>query len=150
MPPEGNPSVAVDAPFDPEKFLEQYELQDTAVIPLKNERNDDDLLGRDRKPVFATVYSPGSPQGQKALNKSARRSQLRLMKSLRGESDAQDADSAQKEHAEKLAEFTVTFSDNFPVSPLSVYKNPRLLYIHRQIEQAIDKLGNFSKGSSPS
>lgn len=131
-------------------WITAYELQDTALIWLKNERGDDDLLGRDGKPVSATIYSPGSPQGQKALNRSARGAQLRLMKTMRGEVDSQDADAAQKEHAEKLAAFTASFSENFPIAPLSVYKNPRLLHIHRQIDQAIDKLGNFSKGSSPS
>ncbi len=128
--------------------VSKYELEDTAVMTVKNARGDDDLLGEDGKAVTVTVYSPGSSQGVKALHKSARAVQMRMFKSMRGEFDANDATNADREQAEKLAAFTASISDNFPMAPLAVYSNPRLLYWNRQLEEFIGKLGNFTKGPS--
>lgn len=128
--------------------LSQYELEDVSTLTLKNARGDDDLKGTDGKPVTVEVYSPGSPQGVKAIHKSSRQSQMRMFRSMRGEFDPQDAVNADREQAEKLAAFTKSISDNFPVAPLAVYQNPKLCYIPRQVEEHIGKLGNFSKGSS--
>jgi len=130
--------------------VSQYELEDTFVLTLKNARGDDDLLGSDGKPVTAELYSPGSPAGVKALHKSSRAAQARTWRMMREQPDPNDAVNAEKEHAQKLADFTKSISENFPVAPLQLYSNPRLLYINRQVEREIDKLGNFSKGPSAS
>lgn len=128
--------------------VSQYELEDTATLTVKNARGDGDLIGEDGvSPVVIEVYSPGSPQGVKALHKSSRAAQMRMFRSMRGEFDSKDAENAEREQAEKLAAFTKAIN-NFPVAPLAVYTNPRLCYINRQVEEAIGKLGNFSKGSS--
>lgn len=128
--------------------VKQYELEDTGILRFKNARGDDDLLV-DGKPVTAEIYSPGSPQGVKALHKAGRAAQLRLFRTMRGEFDSQDADNADRESAEKLAGFTKVIN-NFPVEPFQIYSNSRLLYMSRQVEEYIGKLGNFSKGSSSS
>lgn len=128
--------------------VSQYELQDTKVFTVKNAQGDDDLLGADGKPVTYELYSPGSPEGVKALHKSSRAAQMRMFRSMRGEFSQDDAANADREQAEKLAAFTKSISDNFPVAPLAIYSNPRLLYWNRQTEENIGKLGNFSKGSS--
>lgn len=128
--------------------LSQYELEDTATFTPKNARGDDDLLGNDGQPVVFEIYSPGSPQGVKVLHKSSRQAQMRMFRSMRGEFDSQDAVNADREAAEKLAGFTKSISANFPVPPLAVYTNPRLIYINRQLEEFLGKLGNFSKASS--
>lgn len=126
----------------------KYELEDTALLTLKNARGDDDLIGEDGvTPVTIEVYSPGSPQGVKALHKSARAAQLRMFRSMRGEFDPRDAENADREQAEKLTGFTKAIH-NFPLAPLAVYSNPRLCYINRQLEEFIGKTGNFSKGST--
>lgn len=130
--------------------VSQYELADTASLTVKNARGDDDLLGQDGNPVVIEIYSPGSPPGTKALHRSGRQAQLRTMRMLRGEVSEQDAQNAEREHAEKLAAFTAKVSENFPVPALQIFTNPRLVYIARQVEQFIDKYGNFSKGSSAS
>lgn len=121
--------------------VSQYELADTAVLTFKNKRGDDDLLV-DGKQVRATIYSPGSPQGVKALHKSSRSAQLRMFRSMRGEIDAKDAENADREHAEKLAAFTASF-ENWPLTPLDTYSNPRLVYIAKQVEEFIAKYANF-------
>ena len=129
--------------------VSKYELEDTAVLSLKNARGDDDLIGEDgASPVTIEVYSPGSPQGVKALHKSGRAAQLRIFRSMRGEFDPRDAENADREQVEKLVAFTKSISGNFPLSPHAVYGNPRLVYINRQVEEYIGKLGNFSKAPS--
>ncbi len=128
--------------------VSQYELADTGTLVVKNARGDDDLKGTDGKPVVIEIFSPGSPQGVKALHKSSRSAQMRMFRSMRGEFDQNDAVNADREQAEKLAGFTHSISENFPVAPLALYQNPKLVYIHRQVEEYIGKLGNFSKGSS--
>jgi hypothetical protein len=133
-------------PFD----LSKYELEDTAVLTLKNARGDDDLLGEDEKPVTVEVYSPGSPQGVKAIHKASRLAQLRTFRGLRNESSKQDAEDADREYAEKLAAFTKSISPNFPVAPLTLYSNARLVWIAKQVDEFIGKYANFSKGSSAS
>lgn len=125
-----------------------FELEDTGTLTLKNARGDDDLIV-DGQPVTVEIYSPGSPQGVKALHKSGRSAQLRVFRSMRGEFDPRDAENADREAVEKLVAFTKGFSANWPVSAAATYGNPRLVYINRQVEEFIAKLGNFSKGSTP-
>jgi hypothetical protein len=129
--------------------VSQIELADTASLTIKNARGDDDLILAD-KPVVFQIYSPGSPQGVKALHKAGTASQKRTWRMMREQLDPQDATNAEREYAEKLAGFTASISDNLPLTPLQVYTNPRLCYIARQVDEFIAKLGNFSKGSSPS
>ena len=86
--------------------LSQYELQDTTTFTPKAANGVDELLGNDGKPVVFEVYSPGSPEGVKALHKSGRQAQMRMFRSMRGEFDPQDAVNADRESAEKLAAFT--------------------------------------------
>ena len=128
--------------------VSQYELEDTGTLTLKNARGDDDLLA-DGSPVTVEIYSPGSPQGVKALHKSGRAAQLRIFRSMRGEFDPRDAENADREQVDKLVGFTKAFSANWPVSPAATFGNPRLVYINRQIDEYIGKLGNFSKAPSP-
>lgn len=130
--------------------LSQYELEDTATLTFKNARGDDDLLGSDGKPVTAQIYSPGSPQGVKALRKSSLAVQRRQWRMLREQLDPNDAVNADREYAEKLTDFTHSFSENFPAKPAEVYANPKLCYLAKQVEEFIGKYGNFSKGSSAS
>lgn len=130
--------------------VSQYELEDTAVMTVKNARGDDELLGADGKPVTIEFYSPGSTPGVKALHKSARAAQMRIFASMRGEFKSDDAVNADREQAEKLAAFTKLISDNFPLAPLAIYSNPKLCYWNKQAEEFIGKLGNFSKGPSAS
>ena len=128
--------------------VSQYELEDTGTLTLKNARGDDDLLA-DGSPVTVEIYSPGSPQGVKALHKSGRAAQLRIFRSMRGEFDPRDAENADREQVDELAGVTRAFSANWPVRPAAACGNPRLVYINRQIDEYIGKLGNFSKAPSP-
>lgn len=129
--------------------VSDYELQDTAEIILKDAGGVNELKGEGGELVKVEIYSPGSPEGVKALHRASRAAQLRMFRSMRGDFDKQDAVNADRERAEKLASFTKRFV-NFPVAPLDVYANPRLAYISDQVDAAIGKYANFSKGSSQS
>lgn len=129
--------------------VSRIELADTASFTLKDAGLSEELV-IDGKPVTVEVYSPGSEQGVNALHKSSRAAQMRMARLMRNEIKKDDAESAEREQAEKLTAFTKGFSDNLPMKPLDVYTNPRLVYISRQVEEFIGKYGNFSKGSSAS
>lgn len=136
---------AAVAAFD----VSQYELEDTAVITLKR-TNGTDLIGADGvNPVTIEIYSPGSPQGVKALHRSAFKQQMRLTRTLRGEATAKDAEESDRDQAEKLSSFTKALS-NFPVAPLEFFSNPRLRHLHKQVDEGVSNFGNFEKGPSAS
>lgn len=130
-------------PFD----ISKYEIADTAVMTVKDEHGNE-LLGEDDQVVTIELYSPGSPQGVKALHKASRGVQMRQWRMLREQPDPNDAVNADREHAQKLADFTKSISPNFPVEPLALYLNPKLGYISQQVGDFISKYSNFSKGSS--
>jgi hypothetical protein len=127
--------------------VSQFEIEDTAVLTLKNLKGDDDLLAGG-KPVTVEVYSPGSKPGVRALHKSGRASQMRLMRTMRGEIDNKDAARAEEERVEKLVGFTKSISQNFPIPPADLYANPKLNWITKQVEDFIQRDANFSKAST--
>ena len=128
--------------------VSQYELADTAVLTFKTARGDGPLIGADGKtPAKAVIYSPGSEQGVRTLHKAGKQSQIRLVRAMKGEVMEDDAERADREAAEKLAGFTAEFI-NFPLDPIKVYSNPRLVYMAKQVEQFVGNYGSFSKGSS--
>lgn len=124
--------------------ISSYELEDTATFTPKNLKGDDDLIGSDGLPVVFEVFSPGSATGVKALHKAGKSSQMRMWRAMRGEFDKNDAESADREWAQKLADFTKSISPNFPIDPLSLYSNPKLVWIGKQVEEFVGKYANFS------
>jgi hypothetical protein len=131
--------------------LSQLELSDTAMLTLKNARGDGDLIGADGiNPAQIELFSPGSPEGVKALASAGRKSQLRMSRAMRGDTKDTDAREAERDNAEKLAAFTKTLINLGSVQPIQIYSNPRLCYITQQAEHFIAKYANFSKGSSAS
>lgn len=130
--------------------VSRYEIEDTAVLMFKNARGDDELIGADGKSAAGVVlYSPGSSQGVKSLNKASRAVQLRMFRTMRGEVSKDDAENAEREQVEKLAGMTKEFL-NFPIDASALWGNPKLGYLRKQAEEFIGNYGNFSKGSSPS
>lgn len=126
----------------------QFEMEDTAVLAVKNIRGDDDLLVNG-EPVTIELYSAGSKQGVKALHKAGRAAQMRLTRTIRGEFDSKDAEKVDQERIEKLVGFTKAVN-NFPIEggAEAIYSNPKLGYITRQVDEFIAKDANFSKPSA--
>jgi hypothetical protein len=134
------------APFD----ISQYEMADTATLKVKNIFGNDFLLGNDGQPVTIEIYSPGSKEGVRALHKAGLAAQARVMRTMRGELDKDDALNADNEKATKLIGFTKAISPNCPITPSQIYGNSKLGYIAKQVEEFIGKDANFAKASSPS
>jgi hypothetical protein len=133
-------AVAVAAAFD----LSKYELADTAVLTFKDKSGKDDLIGADgTNPAQVRVYSPGSAEGIAAMAKASKATQMRMARLMSGqEAPEGDAEAADREHVEKLCGFTAEFI-NFPVKAVDFYSNPRLVYLHKQVEGFIGKYANF-------
>lgn len=124
----------------------KYELEDTAVLTVRNARGDDVLIGADGiNPVTIEMYGPGSPEGVRARHKAERAGQLRTYRALRNDSDPNDAVNAERELVERLLIVTKTLN-NWGQSPKELYGNPRLRFITRQAEEFQVKEANFSKG----
>jgi hypothetical protein len=126
--------------------VSQIEIADTAVMTVKDVFGNE--LAIDGEAVTIELYSPGSPQGVKALHKSGRGAQMRQWRMMREQPDPNDAGNADREYAQKLADFTKAISPNLPLAPFDIYSNPKLGYISVQVAEFISKPANFSKGSS--
>lgn len=126
----------------------QWELEDTATLTLRNARGDDELPGSDGKAVTLEIYSPGSVPGRKAKFKANRARDLRSFRAMRGEYPPNDQENSERERAEKLTAFTQAVSPNSPFTIAQIFSNPRLFYIHDQVEEFISQPGNFTKAPS--
>jgi len=123
----------------------KYELLDTAQLTIQNKKGDDDLIGDDdTNPVVFTIFSPGSKQGVRALHKAGQAAQLRLQGLMRGRTDKDAAQQADKEQAEKLASVVESVSNfSTPGTALDIFSNPKLRYITAQVEAFFSDNGNF-------
>lgn len=130
--------------------VKQYELQDTAVVTIKDANAIDDLIGADGvNPVTVEIYSPGSPEGVRANHILRYKAAQRAQRMLRGEIKEGDMAKEDEDGAKRLVAYTKAIN-NFPIEPLAVYSNPRLPFFNRDVEAGIGKLANFKKGSSAS
>lgn len=120
------------------------ELADSAVMTVKTARGDEDQL-INGKPVLIEFFSPGTPQGVKALHVAKRANDLRTFRAFRNEFPHDDAAKAAQEQANKLTAFTKSISDNVGVAPHSIWSNPKLPHWVRQAEEFIAQHGNFTK-----
>lgn len=128
----------------------QFELQDTAVMTVRNAKGDDDLMV-DGKPVLITLFGSGSRQAVKAAHKAGLHAQARLQALVRGKTDKDAAEVAQKELVDKLVACTDKI-ENFPIEggAQALYSNPKLGYITKQVLRFLEDDANFSKGSTTS
>lgn len=126
--------------------LSKYELNETAIMTVRNARDDDDLIGADGvNPVTITLYGSGSEQFVKAEHKAANAATARLQASFRGQAVKNQSELTQSELAQKLASCTASI-ENFPLDPLELYKNNKLSYIRKQAIRFLEADANFSKG----
>jgi hypothetical protein len=125
--------------------VSQFELADTATLKVRNARGDDYLMV-DGQIVTIEVFSPGSPEGVRALHRAGQLAAMRLNSVVRGEVSKEAAEEADAEEIEKLTLFTKSLN-NFPIEggARALYSNPRLRYIRTQVEGFLGKPGNFSK-----
>ncbi len=130
--------------------LSQYELNETAVLTVQNAKDDGDLIGVDGiNPVRITIYGSGSDQFAKADHRLNNAVTARMQAAFRGKPVKQQAELAQSDMAQKLAACTASI-ENFPIDPLALYSNNKLVYIRKQVIKFLDEDTNFFKGSATS
>lgn len=121
--------------------ISQFEAADTAWCELLNKKEDGPLM-YNGKPVRALVRSPGTKEAISAQHKIDLATQNKTFAAIRGKPVKESAEAQIEQRADKLAAVTVEF-DNFPVSPIEVFKNPKLGYLTAQIERFHGAWENF-------
>ncbi len=123
--------------------VSQFELKDTGVLTVQNKQGDDDLLV-DGKPVRIHLYGSGSDQYVKAEHRATNAATTRMQAAFRGKPVKNASEISATELAEKLAACTASI-ENFPIEggALALYSNNRLGYIRRQVIKFLDEDANF-------
>lgn len=120
--------------------LSKYETVDTADLTVQNPKGGD-LLGEGDQPVIIKVYGMGSKQYVNAKYKFDNANQIRSIAMLRNNKPTNPEEIAKSE-AEFLAAVTHSI-ENFPISPLELYSNPKLAYIKDQVNKFVGDTENF-------
>lgn len=121
--------------------LADLEARDTAWLEVQNKKEDGPLLFNG-KPVRIEVRSPGTREALSAQHKIEQAQTAKTFAAMRGKPTKETVDDRITASAEKLAAVTASI-DGLPVSPLELYKNPRLGYIADQVAKFHGDWGNF-------
>jgi hypothetical protein len=124
--------------------LSQFETIDLAALTVQTPRGEDLLV--DGKPVVINLYGPGSKQFVNAKYRLDNAVQARSIAMLRGKGSKNAAEESRQQQAEFYAAVTASV-DNFPVSPIDIYLNPKLNYITEQVEKFLSDTENFMPAS---
>lgn len=129
-------SIVAVAPFD----LAQFEVQDTAILTVMNQR--DEPLLYNGQPVTIELYGPGTREYQHANHRLAQANQAAAFAAMRGKPVKETAEGNATRVADKLTACTKAVN-NFPVSAQDIYGNPKLGYITAQAAKFIEDWANF-------
>jgi len=124
--------------------LSQFETIDLAALTVQTPRGEDLIV--DGKPVVINLYGPGSKQFVNAKYRLDNAVQARSIAMLRGKGSKNAAEEARQQQAEFYAAVTASV-ENFPVSPIDIYLNPKLNYITEQVEKFLSDTENFMPAS---
>jgi hypothetical protein len=124
--------------------LSQFETIDLAALTVQTPRGEDLLV--DGKQVVINLYGPGSKQFVNAKYRLDNAVQARSIAMLRGKGSKNAAEEARQQQAEFYAAVTASV-ENFPVSPIDIYLNPKLNYITEQVEKFLSDTENFMPAS---
>jgi hypothetical protein len=124
--------------------LSQFETIDLAALTVQTPRGEDLLV--DGKPVVINLYGPGSKQFVNAKYRLDNAVQARSIAMLRGKGSKNAAEESRQQQAEFYAAVTASV-ENFPVSPIDIYLNPKLNYITEQVEKFLSDTENFMPAS---
>lgn len=121
--------------------LSDFEASDTAWLEIQNIKGDGPLLVNGQ-PVRFEIRSPGTSEALNAQHKIDTAASAKAFAAVRGKAVKDTVESKFKERADKLAAVTAR-TENFPVSPSSVYTNPKLGYITDQVAAFHADWANF-------
>lgn len=121
--------------------LADLEARDTAWLEVQNKQDDGPLLFNG-KPVRIEVRSPGTREALSAQHKLEQTQTAKTFAAMRGKPVKETVDDKIASSADKLAAVTASI-DGLPVSPIELYKNPRLGYIAEQVAKFHSDWGHF-------
>ncbi|MGI4717206.1 MAG: hypothetical protein ACRYGO_07275 [Janthinobacterium lividum] len=121
--------------------LADLEARDTAWLEVQNKQDDGPLLFNG-KPVRIEVRSPGTREALGAQHKLEQAQTAKTFAAMRGKPVKETIDDKLTSGAEKLAAVTASI-DGLPVTPIELYKNPRLGYIAEQVQRFHGDWSNF-------
>ena len=119
--------------------LSKYETLDTAKLIIQHPSGGD-LIGENDLPVAINLYGIGSKQYTNAKHKLDSSSQARSSAMLRGKT-VRPEEIAQSQ-TEFLASVTESI-ENFPLTAIELYSNPKLKYITDQVDKFLAETENF-------
>jgi hypothetical protein len=121
--------------------LSKYETIDVASLIIQHP-NGNDLIGEDGlNPVVINFYGIGSKQYVSAKYKLDNATQSRSIAMLRS-GKSPKADEVARDQAEFFAAVTKSI-DNFPLTPIELYSNPKLTWITAQADKFLGETENF-------
>ena len=121
--------------------LADLEARDTAWLEVQNKQDDGPLIFNGQ-PVRIEVRSPGTREALSAQHKLEQAQTAKTFAAMRGKPTKETVDDKIATTAEKLAAVTASI-DGLPVSPIDLYKNPRLGYIAEQVQRFHADWANF-------
>jgi hypothetical protein len=107
------------------------EARDTAWLDVQNKKDDGPLLFNGQ-PVRIEIRSPGTKEALRAQHKLDQSNTAKFMAGQRGKPIKETVEGNLQERAEKLAAVTAQI-ENFPVSAMDLYLNPKFGYITAQV-----------------
>ena len=121
--------------------LADFEARDTAWLEIQNIKGDGPLLVNGQ-PVRFEIRSPGTSEALNAQHKIDTAASAKAFAAVRGKAVKDTVESKFSERAGKLSAVTARI-ENFPVSPLELYSNPKLGWITEQVSQFHADWANF-------
>lgn len=120
--------------------LQALEASDTASLEVQG--LDGEPLVVDGVAVTIKLYGPGSEAAIKAQAKADAADQAKAFAAIRGKPVKDTPDAARLARAERLAACTVSLT-GLDVSPIDLYRNPKLGYITQQVDRFVGDWSNF-------
>lgn len=121
--------------------LKDIELQDTGVMEV--ELPNGNPLVVEGVPVTIEFHGIGSKEHTRAKYKFENAVQAKSIAMVRGKTSKNAAEENAELKANFVAECTIKINGLPNVTPLELFKNPKLVYILDQAEQFISKAENF-------
>lgn len=122
-------------------ILADLEARDTAWLEVQSKQDDGPLLFNGQ-PVRIEVRSPGTREALEAQHKQEQAQTTKTFAAMRGKPVKETVNDKIAATAEKLAAVTASI-DGLAISPVELYKNPRLGYIAEQVQRFHGDWANF-------
>lgn len=121
--------------------IADFEAKDTAWLDVQNIKDDGPLM-YNGAPVRIELSSPGTREYLGAAHKAATADQAKTFAALRNKPIKETVESRIEDGSVKPIACTRTI-ENFPITALELYRNPKLGWITNQVTKFIEDWANF-------